>query len=82
MLNDRSNELYVKARHAELMQVAQHQRLMAEAQASQPRAERFHIRMYHLALAWFGRNLVTFSQGLRPKTKFPPQVNRGYQHRL
>jgi hypothetical protein len=75
MPNDRSNELYVKARQVETMRAAQRQRLIAEAQASRPRAVQFHTRIYRQSLAWFRRSLVALGQGLQHKAKFPSQAN-------
>jgi hypothetical protein len=77
MPNERTNELYVKARQAEMMRAAQRHRLAADGRLLRPRAERFHIHIFHLALAWFGRSLAALGQGLRHKAKFPAQADHG-----
>jgi hypothetical protein len=77
MPNDRSNELYVQARQAEMMHTAQRHRLIAEVRPIRPRAAQFPARIYHMALAWFGRRLVTLGQVLQQKAKFPSPVKHG-----
>jgi hypothetical protein len=77
MPNERTNELYVKVRQADLMRDAKRHRLAAEVRLLPPRAQRFPIRILPVMLAWFGRGLVTLGQELRHKAKSSAQADPG-----